>query len=231
MKNKNFKTAFVLILSMGILGVGLFAGERNPEIEDPDAGLDTLKAVVQDTVVSVKGKRVLFIGDSHTANHAYGWQEILCYKTGMSMLNTAVVGKNTHWMLNQATLSVNKSFDYCFIYGGANDMYSSTSMFDALDNIKGIIRICKGNGVHPVVLTGFDPQLCVAKDKYPVYVARYTRFQKILVDSIKDATVIKNHFVTRSDGDCSDYICHMTAKGHRKMAEGIIKSMKFKVIR
>lgn len=231
MKNKNIKTYIVLGLAMGVLGVGLFAGKGETSMEDPDSNLDTLTPIVQDTSVNVKGKKSLFIGDSHTANHAYGWQEILCYKTGMTMRNTAVGGKNTYWMLDQIVYAANKSFDYCFIYGGANDMYSNTSMVDALHNIKAMIKVCKGNGIKPVVLTGFDPQLCVRKDKYPVYVARYTKFQKMLLDSIKDAKVIKSHFVSRADGDCGDYICHMTARGHRKMAEGVIKEMKFEVVK
>lgn len=228
MKNKTVKIV-VLGIFLGILSALISAGQKsrvNP------AYTDTVIIIKPaDTVISVKGKRVLFIGDSHSANHYYGWQKLLSEKTGMSMLNTAVGGKNTYWMLNELTYKANKSFDYCFIYGGANDMYSSTSMFDALSNIKGMIRICKGNGIKPIVLTGFDPQLCVRKDKYPVYVARYTKFQKMLLDSIKDATVIKNHFVSRADGDCGDYICHMTASGHKKMAAGIIKEMKFKTIR
>ena len=231
MKNQKLKIAFVLSLSVGILWTGV-ASRPTPKVqENLGKKLDTVRVQPLDTVVSVKGKKSLFIGDSHTANHYYGWQLLLCNKTGMQMLNTAVGGKNTYWMLNQAVYSVNKSFDYCFIYGGANDMYSSTSMFDALRNIRGIIKICKGNGVQPIVLTGFDPQLCVRKDKYPIYVSRYTKFQKMLQDSIQDTRVIKTHFVSRSDGDCGDYICHMTASGHKKMAEGIIKEMKFKTIR
>ena len=228
MKNR-IKYLFALILLTGFFGAGLFAGKKEVLVDDPDLTIDTASLEPIDTLLNVKGKKALFIGDSHTANHSYGWQEILCHKTGMTMKNTAVVGKNTYWMLNEIVYAANKSFDYCFIYGGANDMYSSTSMVDAVQNIKGMIRVCKGNGIKAVVLTGFDPQLCIRNDKNPVYVSRYTKFQKMLLDSIKDATVIKSHFVSRSDGDCSDYICHMTAKGHRKMAEGVIREMKFKV--
>lgn len=232
MKNKNVKLAVVAAFSLGLLGVSLPAKREKEAPKIQSLRSDTLVVVKPvDTVVNVGGKKVLFIGDSHTANHSYGWQEILCYKTGMTMKNTAVGGKNTYWMLNQIVYTANKSFDYCFIYGGANDMYSSTSMFDAIDNIKSMIKVCKGNGIKPIVLTGFDPQLCIRKDKYPAYVSRYTKFQKMLLDSIKDATVIKSHFVTRADGDCGDYICHMTAKGHRKMADSIIKTMKFKAIK
>jgi hypothetical protein len=222
------KYTFSLVLLTGIFGAGLFAGEKDLK-ETKGAEIRTEK--IEDTLIDVKGKKSLFIGDSHTANRAYGWQEVLCKETGMTGKNTAVGGKNTYWMLNEIVYAANKSFDYCFIYGGANDMYSSTSIEDALQNIKGMIRVCKGNGIKPVVLTGFDPETCVQKGKNQIYVSRYTKFQKMLLDSIKDATVIRSHFVSRSDGDCGDRICHMTAKGHRKMADGVIREMKFKTIK
>jgi lysophospholipase L1-like esterase len=79
----------------------------------------------------------LFIGDSHTANHGYGWQVQLCQATGLIQNNISVGGKTTGWMLTQANLNVNPNYDYCFIYGGANDMYNShISAANAFNNIQ-----------------------------------------------------------------------------------------------
>ena len=222
------KVFFPFLLCFIVAGI-LISSPSSKRIVQIPSPADTISSI--DSQINVKGKKVLFIGDSHTANHSYGWQKVLCDKTGMVMKNTSVGGKNTYWMLNMAVYTANKSFDYCFIYGGANDMYSNTSMIDAVYNIKGIIRICKGNGITPVVMTGFSPELCVDRNNYSVYISRYSKFQKMLLDSIKDARVIKSHFVSRKDGDCGDHICHMTAKGHRKMGEGVIREMKFKVIK
>ena len=63
----------------------------------------------------------LFIGDSHTAAD-YGWQHQVCKQTGMTYLNTAVGGQQTTWMVGVAKAKITEYFDYCFIYGGANDM-------------------------------------------------------------------------------------------------------------
>ena len=180
---------------------------------------------IQDTPINVSGKVALFIGDSHTANHKNGWQLLVCNKTGMKMINPSVSGKTTYWMLDMGLYKIRENIDYCFIYGGANDMYSSSiTPEEAVENIKGIIRICKGNGVHPVVLTGFDPKVTSTPNKN--YIPNYTKFQKLLLTTIKDATVIDTRVITKSD--CWDKLCHMAPSGHKKIAEKVIFVMNFK---
>lgn len=190
---------------------------------------DTIITVVPrqglDTVVNVDGKLALFIGDSHTANHVNGWQVLLCKQTGMKMINPSVSGKTTYWMLDMGLYKIRENIHYCFIYGGANDMYSSSiTPEEAVENIKGIIRICKGNGVHPVVLTGFDPKVTSTPNKN--YIPKYIKFQKLLLTTIKDATVIDTRVITKSD--CWDNLCHMAPSGHKKIAEKVIFVMNFK---
>ena len=48
------------------------------------------------------------------------------------------------------------------------------------------------------------------------------------MDSIKNATVINTRVVVRTD--CGDWTCHMHPSGHKKVAEAVIKKMKFKTI-
>ena len=115
MKNKNTKLAVVAAFSLGLLGVSLFASreKETPKIQSPKA--DTLVIVKPaDTVVSVRGKKVLFIGDSHTA-YSNGWQDRLCRRTGMTYLNTSVGGKTTTWMKGIASSSIHSGLNYCFI--------------------------------------------------------------------------------------------------------------------
>ena len=232
MKNKNVKLAAAAVFSLGLLGVSLFAKREKETIRIQSLKTDTLVPVKPiDTVVSVKGKTVLFIGDSHTS-YSNGWQDRLCRRTGMTYLNTAVGGKQTQWMVGEARQKITNYFDYCFIYGGANDMAGNRSPMKSVKNVQIIVDLCIKAHVKPIVVTGFDPITCIdvrGRDVYRGYPQRYARFQQLLVDSIKRATVVKTHYISRTD--CGDFLCHMAASGHRKMADSIIKAMKFKTIK
>lgn len=232
MKNKNTKLAAVAALSLGLLGVSSSTKREKETTKTQSLKSDTLVvAKPADTVISVKGKKVLFIGDSHTA-YSNGWQDRLCRRTGMTYLNSAVGGKQTSWMVEEARQKVTGYFDYCFIYGGANDMAGNRSPMKSVKNIQTIVNLCNKISVKPIVVTGFDPVTCIdirGRDVYRGYPQRYARFQQLLIDSIKGATVIKTHYISRTD--CGDFLCHMAASGHRKMADSIIKAMKFKTIK
>jgi lysophospholipase L1-like esterase len=176
--------------------------------------------------VDVKGKYVLYIGDSHTSN-PNGWQYILSNKTKMRMNNISVGGKTTGWMLERAKESVHEGLDYCFIYGGANDMFNSKITIEsAVKNIQIIVNICNSKGVKPIVITGFDPLTCINTPENPNYRVKYSNFQYRLLNTIKGATVIMTHVVDRKD--CWDGLCHMSPSGHKKIANHIIDKMNFK---
>jgi hypothetical protein len=189
--------------------------------------IDTLP-VTQPIVNDVKGKKALFIGDSHTAAN-YGWQYQLCKNTQMSFINTSVGGKQTYWMLQTAKTTITEYFDYCFIYGGANDMAGNRPPIRSVKNIQNIVNICNQNGVKAIVITGFDPLTCIdvkGRSQYAGYPKRYAIFQKMLSDSIQGATVVKTHCISQTD--CGDFLCHMTANGHKKMALCIIDKLNLK---
>jgi hypothetical protein len=181
----------------------------------------------QDTIVSVRGKKALFIGDSHTANHSYGWQIQVCQATGLQQNNIAVGGKTTSWMLQQANMYLTPNYDYCFIYGGANDMYNShISAYSAYSNIQAIVNMCNFKGVKPVVLTGFDYSVCTRTENrmYPV---KGAELQRMLLTQLRGAQVVDTRVVYR--GDCGDALCHMSYSGHQKTAKAVISACKFKV--
>lgn len=227
----NIKDGILLMLASLVFGWAVSSANQIK----PTLHLDTPIVVIkptppQDTIHSVKGKKAVFIGDSHTAAD-YGWQYQVCKQTGMSMLNTAVGGKQTYWMLQTASTTLAGDFDYCFIYGGANDMASQRPIIRSVKNIQKIVDICNQRRIKPVVLTGFDPLTCInvaGRDQYKGYPQRYAKFQKMLIDSIKGATVVKTHCISRTD--CGDFLCHMTGSGHRKMAEFVISACRFKKI-
>ena len=229
------KKYYFLGLSLALLlGIG-FSKSSSIKREIPQTQSDTIvEKVPVDTVVSVKGKKVLFIGDSHTT-YAYGWQDRLCKRTGMSYLNTAVGGKTTGWMLGVLKSNINPGFDYCIIWGGANDMAGTIKPIDAVKNVQRMVDICNSKGVKAIVMTGFNPRTCVDVSRqskvWQPYPARYETFQKILLDSIKGAKVIKSHFISRKERDCGDFCCHMNASGHIKMADSMISRLRFKTIK
>ena len=193
--------------------------------------IDIYAAVVVDTpvVINVKNKTALFIGDSHTANHGFGWQKILSQQVGFKYDNVSVGGKATSWMLNMAVYKLNKDIDYCFIYGGANDMYSNNvKPIDAVENIRAIARITKRHNIKCIVLTGFDAGKCTrtSNKNYP---GRYAEFQRILLqEGVVGATVVDTRVISRVD--CGDGLYHMNQSGHKKIAEKIIKDLHFQEI-
>jgi hypothetical protein len=187
--------------------------------------IDTVQK--QDTAVAVKGKRALFIGDSHTANHDFGWQVQVSKQTGLIMTNTAVGGKMTSWMVSIAKQYVNRNYDYCFVYGGANDCYSSLPIEKVLNNLQTIANICADNKVKCYILTGFNPITCVKTNTgYPKH---YDNLQKRMFTDLKNCTVIDcREVVTRNQ--CWDWLCHMNYDGHKAIGECVIKACKFKKI-
>lgn len=224
----------ILLTCLSLL-MGWLVAESKPMISSPPTQVKLLRAdkifqdsVIKDTVISVRGKKALFIGDSHSAAD-YGWQYQVCKRTGMSYFNTAIGGKQTAWMLSKARIKVTEYFDYCFIYGGANDMAGNRPPMNSVKNIQEIVNLCNNAHVTPIVITGFDPMTCIdvrQRDVYQGYPQRYARFQKLLTDSIKGAVVLKTHCISRTD--CGDFLCHMTASGHKKMCDFVILACKFK---
>ncbi len=183
----------------------------------------------QDSLQDVKGQIALFIGDSHTANFKNGWQRQLSDSVGFKYRNAAVSGKTTYFMLNMAVYKITDEIDWCFIYGGANDMYThSISPQEAVDNIQAIARLCSKRGIKCVILTGFDPIKCTRTDN-PYYAKRYASFQQILLRGIEGATVVDTRVVERSD--CWDALCHMSPSGHTKIARRLIEELGLKTNR
>lgn len=224
------KDAIILFFASLILGWAI--AETHPKIADPMAigsiaipnPQDTI-IVPKDTIVDVKDKTALFIGDSHTSNHSVGWQVVLCKKTKLRMNNISVVGKTTGWMLERARLNLSSNYDYCFIYGGANDMYTqSITVKQAVNNIKQIVKLCKIHDVKPVILTGFDPIKCTRTSNVN-YGPKYAKFQQTLLDSF-GTMVVDTRVIEREQ--CWDNLCHMNPEGHRKVAEKVILTCKFK---
>jgi len=229
---KNIIKSILLFILVAILGflTSWVLWSKTPKLAPTNDPLHpigpSIKTVIVDTVNDIRGKRALFIGDSHTANHGYGWQVQLCQATGLIQNNIAVGGKTTSWMLQQTQMYVTSNYDYCFIYGGANDMYNShISAGMAFNNIQYMVNVCKYKGVKPIVLTGFDYSVCTRTEN-KAYPGKGAELQRMLLGQLQNATVVDTRVVYRSD--CGDALCHMNYSGHQKMAQAVIRACKFR---
>jgi hypothetical protein len=234
----NIKDGILLMLASLVFGWAVSSTNQTnplPQVDTPKVATKVVTTptpqrivapISFDTINDIKGKKALFIGDSHTANHGYGWQVQLCSATGLIPNNISVGGKTTSWMLTQANLHVNSNYDYCFIYGGANDMYNShISAANAFNNIQYIVNLCVYKGVKPIVLTGFDYSVCTRTENKS-YAGKGAELQRMLLNQLRNAQVVDTRVVYRSD--CGDALCHMNYSGHRKMCEAVISACKFK---
>jgi len=217
---------FILILSLAVLLVSFAAMSREQKTV-PVKTADTIQPDTQPAKISMEGKLALFIGDSHTSNHSYGWQKVLCDNTRMAMKNVSVGGKTTYWMLNQSVYAMNESIDIMFIYGGANDMAASSIAPDeCIDNIQRMVNLGKGYGIPVVVMTGFDPKVITLNN--PGYKSKYVTLQRLMLTHLKGCTVIdfRSSIVLKDCG--GDPLCHMARSGHRKIAEKVIKDLNYR---
>lgn len=179
--------------------------------------------------LDIRGKSALFIGDSYTANHIYGWQLILSKKTGVNIYNLSEVGKQSLWMVNKIKENIKPTYDYCFIYGGMNDIYGSKNPYYIVKNIQQIVNLCNSKNIKPVVLIGFNAEECIQSPKgKEIYPKLYTQYQKILINNIKNAVIIDTRVINRQD--CGDWLCHLNKTGHLKIANAVIKQMKIKTL-
>jgi len=189
-----------------------------------EINLNNIEVEVSDTQTNVKGKKSLFIGDSHTANKTgWGWQSIVCKETGMIETNLAIGGKQTSWMIQIVNSNVSSKYDYCFIYGGSNDYFGSVPTEKIISNIQRMVDTCNTRKVTPIVLTGFDNVKCTTVDGK--IKERGRLFKKSLIENIKNAKILDTRVIEITD--CGDKLCHMKPSGHKKVANSVIDQMKF----
>lgn len=209
------------IMVIGSLLVGAAILSMAPTQPEIPVKQDTV-ITHQDTVINVKGKKAIIIGDSHSASFN-GWAQQVCVKTGMTFFNMSVSSKNTTWMLTQVQQSVHEDLDYCFIYGGANDWDIKL----AVKNIQSMVDFCNNKGVKAIVIVGFDAEnLCKNKS----YGKRYGQLQDMLVTSITGAQVLDTRKAVVIE-NCIDDVCHMNKAGHVRLANEVIKLSKLQIIK
>jgi hypothetical protein len=183
--------------------------------------------IVQNTPIDLNNVPVLFIGDSHTSNHSWGWQVILKNKTKLKLHNTSIVGKHLPYMVSVAKKTITPYFKYCFVYGGVNDLYGKRDPYLVFKDVQKIVNICKQNNVQCVIITGVSPNCIKPLKDGKLFFKNYSKYQQLLTDSIVGAKVIS--ITTVNTNDCYDWVCHMNQSGHKKIANTVIEKMNFKI--
>ena len=180
---------------------------------------------------------VLFVGDSITAIEYKGkpvtWTYPNIVKKELAPKNVKVDvvaegGRRTDWLLTNLTekLKTNK-YDRVYIYGGINDMFSSTTKQTALQNVQKMVDLIKSKGGEPYVIIGYDAKTFMDENKLvpTSYVPtkagmvklknRYIDYQNSIADTIKGATIVDKFDIPSSM--TSDAV-HPTPNG-QKIAE------------
>lgn len=194
-------------------------------------GVDqTYQMPEQEKEVDVKGKKVLFIGDSQTANRdGYGWQTLLCKRTGMIGTNLAQVGKHTPWMINKLRQNLDTTYDYCFIWGGANDIHGNRDPYKVMSDIQTMVDMCRDKNVRPIVILGYNSIDVIRPIKgQEFYPKTYAKYQQVLLDNLTNVQIVDTRILERKD--CADWTCHMQPSGHRKIYEQVVRSLNFMIL-
>jgi hypothetical protein len=184
----------------------------------------------EEQMVNVQGKKVLFIGDSQTANRdGYGWQTLLCKKTGMVGTNLAQVGKHTPWMIQKLKQNLDTTYDYCFIWGGANDIHGNRDPYKVMNDIQDMVDMCREKNVRPIVILGYNSMEVIRPIKgQEFYPNAYVKYQQVLLENLRNVVIVDTRILERKD--CADWTCHMQPSGHRKIYEKVIDTLNFKVL-
>ena len=129
------------------------------------------------TKINPKGKRILFVGDSHTSLTSqplenikqfkgFGWQSYLAKKFNFQEINISEGGRASKYMMDKFNvyLRTHQNPDVCFIYLGANDAFSPVTNEQALKNIQSMVDTCNEKHIIPVVIVGYNSQKVIVNN-------------------------------------------------------------------
>lgn len=147
------------------------------------------------TKINPKGKRILIIGDSHSAGKTWGWQDTLATKYNFKLENLAVGGKSTPWMVEtlKKFYSDNKTADIVFIYGGANDAFNLIKESITINNLQTMVDMVRDKGGKPIVVSGFNYDVAVKPNVTKNYyngITKYMGLQDMIAKDIKNAVIV-----------------------------------------
>ena len=181
--------------------------------------------------INPKGKKIVFIGDSHTNFRNFGWQNVLAKQYEFNQVNLSAGAKRTDWMLQTLQNYLNNNTcDAVFIYGGANDAYSNVSNSTAVANIQKMIDLCNKKKITPIVVLGYDPMVISFNRVKPTtnvptqqgineLTKKYAEQQKLAAKKLQNAIVVP----VWNGGKKTDTIdaLHLTPEAQKRFANFI----------
>ena len=229
---------------LGITTVGLYFlyskifKTKNIELETND---DSEKE--DDSENNNELKSILFVGDSISIDKSRNKPLNFTYTSlirkdlkpkGIDVDVLAIGGKRTSWMLEQLPKALTKKkYSRVYIFGGINDMFSSTTKQTAYNNIQKMVDLVIKSGAEPYVIVGYDARKMMTKEKLnpTKYVPtkdamfklaqRYYDFQDNIKDNIKNTKFVDKIDIGGNTGDGS----HPNQKGHKLLKEGVMKTI------
>ena len=204
-----------------------------------------LKKVVKidNVFLPKKVDNILFVGDSITAEFYKGKRVTWVYSslikdqlTDKTIDILAEGGKRTEWMLeNLPTQLKKRKYDRVYIWGGVNDMFSATTIPQAIANVQAMVDLVVKQGGKAYVIVGYDTKsfmpdsLLKTTDYVPTKEGmialknRYLEYQKELPKKIKNAVIVSAFNLSSSMN--ADGI-HPTPQAHKIIAEEILKNIR-----
>lgn len=201
-------------------------------------GLGVLTAILFESFTTIKNKKpkkILFLGDSITADSSSYANIIKQSSPDLQIDVQASVGKKTSWMLQKLKdlLASKKTYDRIYVYGGVNDIFSGQSKDVALSNLQSIVTLGNNSGADVFVIEGIDPdgfmdynkmpitQYVSSKQDYLPIIANYKDFQSDISRAIKKAKIVKRFNL---NGKTADGI-HPNSEGQRNISNEILKTI------
>jgi lysophospholipase L1-like esterase len=195
-------------------------------------------------------KKILFIGDSHTAIKkkdgtplTYTYPALLKKELepkGYTIDVLALGGMTTKWMLDNLPAQLkNNKYDRVYIYGGTNDASNSSIKLEtALSNIQKMVDLSRENGADRFVIIGYKVEgeqgrlmnwkvmsikgtLLKKQEEWIPYIDRYIKLQKDIPETIKNANFIPTYDLKGKTGDG----IHASAEGQQVVADIIKQSI------
>ena len=194
-------------------------------------------------LINPKGKKILFVGDSHTSltteslenskqYRGTGWQSYLAKIYGFKEINISEGGRASKYMMAKflTYLKTHSNPDVCFFYLGANDAFSPVTNQQVINNLQLMIDTCNEKGIIPVVISGYNSRKVIVnnprlkpfgtntqKGLWDMGEKRYQ--QQLMFGELKNAIVVPI-FENVLPTDASDGL-HLGQKKQQQFAEFI----------
>ncbi|MFZ9376685.1 MAG: SGNH/GDSL hydrolase family protein [Candidatus Fonsibacter ubiquis] len=150
-------------------------------------------------------KKILLVGDSITVDAGYTWSSYYKkYNDKSDVEILAIGGKQlTLWMKPELDKKLaTTKYEKVYIYGGTNDIFSAKKAETVLASLQTMVDSVNKTGAKAIVVTGYDSETdmliqnmpltryVTTKDGYIPYLQEYQKYQKLISQTITNATIV-----------------------------------------